>query len=64
MGGFGGYELLYIEDELLCYLDNFYMILFNFFVIVDEVSVVVKVFVKGGICVYLIFYFDYKFEVF
>lgn len=37
---------------------------FNFFAIVDEVSAVAKVFAKGGICVYLISYFDYKLEVF
>lgn len=64
MGGFGGYELLYTEDELLRYPDNFYMTSFNFFAIVDEVSAVAKVFAKGGICVNLISYFDYKLEVF
>lgn len=49
---------------MLRYPDNFYMTSFNFFAIVDEVSAVAKVFAKGGICVYLISYFDYKLEVF
>lgn len=59
-------DMNYYIQKINCYVIQIIFISLHliFFAIVDEVSAVAKVFAKGGICVYLISYFDYKLEVF